>query len=498
MTGTQVLYCLALIAATSLLLATVFRRNSDGEDNKSEGPLSSYLLAGRSLGRTPVISLLMSSSFALNSLFYGAWLGYSVGLWAFVIQIFWTLSFVLLSRRIDHIRKHKSLHSFLGQYGTSTRIAGGVCSLVGMIYLIGWESSILRSTFESTVATNSPVGTASQIAGVLVFAVVATCLLYTVIGGLRGNATVDVVLNTIKSISVVGFVIALFVLLDHAPQQSVRSLLALDLETLMANLGIFGFVTNIAFNVSWQFVDASSWQSIIAGKEVNHGDMKSNVRDSGWTILIMPGLVATLFGIGAHAVAGINANNIVGQVAVASNLLLPGLIVVGTIMMICCVLSLLDGMLLTCAYTLVVDLFHPKSSLEELDANPARAEKILLVVRMALVLIAAIAVVGVNYLVPALGSNFDFVYLVIISQLSLLGPVVMALWFDRCKQRWPMSIVILASVLLGTGAVWYGTTMHIAKLVEGAGTITALFSLAAAYIFSRPSPNTLTEGTRGD
>ena len=72
-----------LVTGLALVLATISKGNARGAP---EQPLTEYLLADTALGRFPVISLLLSSSFGLNALLYQIWLGYSVGVWGLVAQ----------------------------------------------------------------------------------------------------------------------------------------------------------------------------------------------------------------------------------------------------------------------------------------------------------------------------------------------------------------------------------------------------------------------------
>jgi uncharacterized sodium:solute symporter family permease YidK len=89
---------LALIALISVfVLSTTVSIVSFFKARKVD-PLQGYLLAGGGLSRPSLISLLLSASFGLNALFYAAWLGYAIGMWALIIREF------LFSRSacIDH------------------------------------------------------------------------------------------------------------------------------------------------------------------------------------------------------------------------------------------------------------------------------------------------------------------------------------------------------------------------------------------------------------
>src|SRR5262245_40619955 len=93
--------------------------------------MQEFLLAGRVLPSSSVVSLLLSSSFGLNALIYAAWLGYTIGAWAIIIQAAWALSFVLLIPFARSFYGISSLHDLLGsRYGAATKVFAAICSLV--------------------------------------------------------------------------------------------------------------------------------------------------------------------------------------------------------------------------------------------------------------------------------------------------------------------------------------------------------------------------------
>jgi hypothetical protein len=443
-------------------------------------PLTDFLLAARRLPRASVVSLLLSSSFGLNALFYAAWLGYTIGAWALVIQAAWALSFVLLVPFAKSFYDISSLHDLLGRrYGTGTRVVAAFCSLAGMIYLVGWEVGIARGVFTSFFETmpGAPLGGVSSQGEIFIVGIVLVTLAYTASGGLTGNAKINLGLNAAKLILtfvLIGFsVVHLYGLAGDSWAESAFP----SFGSALSQLGLWGILTNVLFNLSWQFVDNSSWQSIIGGSRAEPRSVQKNLKWSGAVIFMTIGLLGTALGIGVSALEGLTPEQVLVQAAVSipANVEVVMAILVGLVAV--CVMSLVDGMLLACALTAIGDIlpatrFGSRMS----DVQKLRA------VRFTLVVSAVIAVWGIDVLIRWTGGTiFDFVYIVVITQLSLLGPVVFC-WVKGRGSRW-MWIAIPSGLAIGFGAAIIGVTTSRQYLVDGAGTFTILAScLTAGFI----------------
>lgn len=135
---------------------------------------------------------------------------------------------------------------------------------------------------------------------------------------------------------------------------------------------------------------------------------------------------------------------------------------------------------------MLVDLVHPKSSIEELDRDERKSANTLILLRIFLTALAIFAAWGVHALLEVWNLRlFDFVYLVIIPQLAIFGPVAMAL-AGRHTGRVSMAYVIGGSFLAGLGATIAG--QHgVPYAGDGAGTLTAGLSFIAAYLASQPA-----------
>src|SRR4051794_38063008 len=96
---------LALYALASVFIFTaVVLLVGYSPTRKSKGVLQDYLLAGGALTRWPVLNLLLSSSFGINTMLYQGYLGATVGWWGLVVQAGWSVGFFLLMPHVNVIR----------------------------------------------------------------------------------------------------------------------------------------------------------------------------------------------------------------------------------------------------------------------------------------------------------------------------------------------------------------------------------------------------------
>jgi hypothetical protein len=479
---------ISALAIVFILAALLSGFGAFSKSAQSERALESYLLAGASLSRTSIVSLLLSSSFGLNGLFYQVWLGFTVGAWGLVAQGAWALSFVLLARYASVIRGHKSLHDLLGvRFGAATRAIAGLCSVVGIMYLMGWEVGIGNATLSGLLSSAGDLTTEESMAGAnwLTIGIVFGCLLYTVLGGLRGNAAADLLLNIVKLIAVCTLTYLLLNRFFAQPQSSLWTAMFPSVATMKENLGWWGLITNIAFSLAWQFVDTSTWQSVIAGAKASEGDTAWNLRWSGLAVFIAPGIIGTLLGVSLVGSSDITQDNILAKAVALAPSLNGVVLFLVFIAIVACVMSMIDGLFLAAAYALVVDIIHPRARLAELDSVSERADRLLTLIRVALVVIAVVAIWGVRFLLAALNlSLFDFIYIVIITQLSLIGPVLAALLSNR-GARFPLWLPILIALAVGFGSIMVGTRREVKWIIDGAGAFTIFASCIATLVATR-------------
>lgn len=450
--------------------------NASGTNELGDS-LTEFLLAERNLRSVSVVSLLLSSSFGLNALLYAAWLGYSIGAWALLIQVAWAVSFLLLTPFTKSFYGISSLHDLLGQrYGTVTRVIAAFCSLAGMIYLIGWELGIVRSVFTSLFEASPDLSLGSLSFGTELFiaGVIFVTLAYTTFWGLKGNAIIDLGLNAVKlmlTVVLIGFAVVHFF---HLSGNSWAKLAFPSFGSVLERIGLWGILTNVLFNLSWQFVDNSSWQSIISGSQGEPRSVQKNLVLSGIVVFVTIGFLGTVLGIGASAIKDLTPEGVLVQagMSVSANGEVVAAVLVGLVMI--CVMSLLDGMLLACALTVIGDIIPSTGFGKRMnDVQKLRAAQFTLVVSV------IIAAWGIDLLIGWSGGTiFDFVYIVVITQLALLGPVVFC-WTAARGSRW-MWIAILSGLVMGFGTAILGVATSRQYLVDGAGTFTILASCISA------------------
>lgn len=480
------IWALATVTVISLLAGFLGGRGTAEQDYR--GPLHDYLLANQGLERQSVIQLLLSTSFSLNGMLYQVWLGYSIGLWALAVQGAWALSYVLLAHYVASVREAKSLHSFLGgNFGERTRVVAGLCSIIGFTVLIGWEFNVGKSTFEGLLSLNSNQTVSAGLVLLFMIATVFASFLYTAIGGLRGNAFANLIQNTIKFVVFVFMFSLLYKAISASPSAvSIQSALFPSISQVIINLGVFGLITNLAFSLVWQFVDMSTWQSVIASKrKLDESNAKSALRMGGLAVFIAPGVVGTFLGAFLAGTPGVDGNNVMAKLVSVLPYDNPILLFVVYAALLASIMSMIDGLLLAAAYSLVCDLIHRHESLEQLDANESRAQGLLTFIRLCLGLIAVLGTLGVFALVDGLKiSLFDIVYVLIICQLALTGPILFGLW-GKFAAGDRMVWAIVVGLLVGFGSFICSRGTCPEWLLTGAGFFTMLASLAVAELVTR-------------
>lgn len=434
--------------------------------------ISDFLLAGRRLRTTEIVSLLLSSSFGLNAIFYAAWLGYSIGAWALLIQFAWSASFFLLIPVARHFSNITSLHDFLGQcFGYKTKLLAALCSLIGIIYFVAWEVNINVTTVTPLLPGNVGVFTIAAFA----FGVIT----YTLLFGLRGNAYIDKYINLIKLAMLFAITSIAFFHFLKLPSDVIYQSIFPSFDKVITNIGMVGLATNIVFNVAWQFVDNSSWQSIIGGSEVSKGSTSRNLKYSGLMIFLTVNLISTVLGISLAQMSNVTPDNILsmtsGFVPQYGNLISTGIIVlsIGSMM------SLVDGMLLSLALTVSSDIL-PKSFWTKFSEK-----RKLRLIQLLVVAFGLITIWGFEGILKAFRINlFDFLYIIVISQLSLIGPVIFGL-YGKVRKNDAMWIVILLALTVGFGSVIVGGITENKMLIDGAGAFSVITSLLSAWIINR-------------
>lgn len=436
---------------------------------------NNFLLAEGKLKSSSVIHLLISSSFGLNAVFFAAWLGYAIGIWSLIIQLAWSISFFLLIPASKYFSQIESLHDFLGQrFGIVTRIFAAICSLIGINYLIAWEVSIDSSVIMPLLPVDGYFLNSTLITTSLIFFATLITIWYTSFFGLKGNAFVDKILNFAKILILLLICGVAFIYFLKFPTSVIVNSIFPPFDKVILNLGIMGFITNIIFSLTWQFVDNSSWQSIIGGSKISRMSTSKSLKYSGFYIFLVVNLLATFLGISLSAINNVSPDNILSIVAG----LMPiykEIISIGIIFLsIFSLMSLIDGMLLASSSIISLDIFPNIKILSKLINNFDK------VARLTVIIFGFISIWGIQYIFKLLNLNlFDLVYIVIVSQLSLIGPVIIGIFSKRKNIKF-MWLSILAGLIMGFGASIVGGALGNKILTDGAGTFSVISSLAVS------------------
>lgn len=456
---------------------SVFPRKFSDSTGYVDDKMAKYFGGDRTLSEDKVVGLLVSTSFGANSILYAVWLGYLMGMWAMLIHIAWCLSFCLLSLFSKHIYAHTSIQDFLGShFGKFVKKIAAVCSVVGLLYFSGWEIAIAKSGLYSFVTTGFIV-TKPWILSLLLTLGIFAAILYTIIGGQKANGYVNNIINKIKLILLVIISIGVFYVLCCDGQFKISTLIP-DFSCAVKNLGFAGLITNIFINLSWQFVDNSSWQIVSSGHESKEDSINYSLKKTGiWIFVVYT--METFLGALLRGISGLDSNNVLTGITniVGSNVNV--FFHLCTIMLILfSMVSLIDGMSLSVAQTIMVDLNFGKV-INRLIPNK---QSNLRTARIVTLILGITAAWGIQFLLAKCGSSiFDFVYVFTVVQLSLVGPVITGLVF--CVQYVPkMWISIILSVIVGFFFNIYGNIYNISWFIDIAGTMTAMSSLVISII----------------
>ena len=438
----------------------------------SDAQLDKYFLGNRSIKTRQVTHLLMSTSFGANAILYAAWLGYAMGMWALLIQVAWCLSFVLLSKFSNKIYSYTSMHDFLGvKFGKSVRVISAICSILGLLYFMGWEIAIAQTGVESLPFTNINWG---FIIGIFIMIAIA----YTFINGRKLVGIVDTVLNTLKILLFVFIVITLGITLGTSGNLSFQ-LIVPPFSELIAVLGLLGLITNTVFNLSWQFVDNSSWQSISSTAEDDKSGAKKSLLGASVGVFFTVELLGTLLGAFLRVKTGLNSDNILGAVYMSMNGNLANIINISIVaLLLLSMVSLIDNTTLSVAQSIVSDLGLFKKNIDNKKFK-------LNIVRAITVIMGFTAAWGVREFINVLGGSiFDFVYVFVVLQLSLLGSILVGLISKRENTKY-MGLSIVLSLILGFIFSIVGTITGRTEFVDAAGTVAAISSIVFAFIINK-------------
>ncbi len=450
--------------------------------------MAKYFGGDRALSEEKVVELLVSTSFGANSILYAVWLGYLMGMWAMIIHFAWCMSFYLLAKFSKQIYAHTSIHDFLScHFGSVAKKVAAICSCIGLLYFAGWEIAIAKSGLDS-FTMNSEIGK-SWVWSLLLLVMICIALLYTVIGGQRANGYVNLIMNRIKVILLVVIGLGIFYALSNN-NQFTYDILMPDFKDALKSIGLTGLITNIFINLSWQFVDNSSWQIISSGCDAGMGTSSTSLKRTGLQIFLIYA-VETFLGASLRGISGLDSDNVLSGIVYIvggqGNIFFVLCIV---ILLLLSMMSLIDGMSLSVAQTIMVDLNFGEI-IKKIKQNRQSGVR---TARIITLFLGVLAAWGIQFALAGFGKSiFDFVYVFTIVQLSLIGPIIIGLVFQpRCIPRMWISIVI--SMTLGFLFNILGNVYSISWLGDVAGTVTAISSFAISGLLLIVSRNCKKQG----
>ena len=421
---------------------------------RSTSSIITFFWGDNKVPRKKGIHLLLSTPFSLNGLLYQIWLGYLIGWAAVILQIIWCLSYILMAtqaKKISSLAKENTLHGSIGKvFGSKAETAAAFASVIGFTLQIGWELIVGVSIFGPITQNNT------SIVFVLIISLALIGAVYSIIGGLRGNATANEIQNIWAGLSIFGVV--LFLIFWWTNTGTASANLPFDggsFSRMIINLGIGGFLTNCIFSLCWQFVDMGTWQTISATEESNEKSTKGMLFWSALWIFIFPGVVGTVIGMWLRTVPSLSSDTIIATLVevVSQNVIFTIFVVAG---FVATMLSTIDGLMLAASQAFTWDIFKQKevneilkyrsiivdrSSDEDLEDQIPKEiiEKDKSLLRLSRIIIIVLALIGSGLIflfTNTFGiSIFDLVYIVVIAQMVLVPTVISVLFFSERERR---------------------------------------------------------------
>jgi hypothetical protein len=332
---------------------------------------------------------------------------------------------------------------------------------------------------------------------VLSSTVVLISALYTILGGIKGDASANFVQNIIKA-AVLMTVVA-FIFIEKTPSANLlsahNSLPSFD--KVITLLTISGLFTNLVFSALWQYADMSTWQNISAIRPLASSHRRA-LLISAVGAFLFPGVVGTVIGIGLAGVPSL------GQVS--DNDILAGLIRISSdspamvIAILFCfglaMLSTIDGYALAAGQAVTWDIIYP-DRVRNLLANSVPADEVnrshsLIVTSARLWLLVSGFSGAATVLYLVFGWNvslFNVVYFAVIAQMTLVPLVLFCLYVGEggpLPMGWSPATLGLAT---GFGTAVYGVIESNEVAFNMSSLIGLLTSAAVVGIlaYNRPS-----------
>ena len=425
---------------------------------KRERTLRSFFWADQELSAWQAAMLMLATSLSLNGLLYQSWLGYKVGIYSAVIQIFWCAGFILLYFRADRffeLTKDTIHGQFHATYGKTAGVVAAIASTAGFASLAGWElsiaASLLRSSFH--IPKNQTIYL------LLLFAFIPA--LYTLRGGLRGNVRINIFLNLLACIGIVALIIHLLYQYNAAgmfplTSSEITSRSKLSIGDAITALGGAAIISNLLFSFFWQTADMNMWENS-SGAGDNKNKLKTTLLFGAVLIFFAPGVVGAILGITVQHIEKVNESNLL-EILINETARSP---LYGTILYACLIavmLSTLDGLFLSGSLSFAADVVYPAKARKLIRSGTFDAEDKIVetkILSIAYIAILAMAIIGSLLFLLVLFDIvdlFNMVYLAVIGQMSLV-PGIISIIFDN-NSKWAPRRCGACSVLLALGGSW--------------------------------------------
>jgi len=411
---------------------------------------------------------LLATALSLNGLLYQSFLGYQVGIWSAIIQIAWCLGYVFLILRATRFLalSQDTLHGqFRRVFGNAAGLVAAIASFTGFACFAGWEFSIAASLIVAILGFSDR----DVFIGMIFLSLIPA--LYSIRGGLRGNANINIALNGIASIVILISIIYLFITYIRSGAISgaddIVTRLKLPIADALAGLGGVALTANVVFSLVWQSVDMSTWENV-SGSGTSRRAVIKSLTFGSVLVFFAPGLFGALLGIAMQHIPGITGDNIL-DFLLSQLVTTPLLGIAVFASFLCIMLSTLDTHFLTASLSLTADVFYRGMAREFLTGRKAdlpgdrELEGNILTCAYVVILFTALLGVGFYGLVFLhLADLFNIVYVVVIGQMSLV-PSMFAILLDT-RERYLWRANGLASVLLALCGSWTIAILSIEKL----------------------------------
>ena len=429
-----------------------------------------HMLAGRNVGLALATATAMATWVTANTTMTAPQLALQLGVWGMLGYSLGAVGLILfapLARRIRELMPEGfTSGDFMRlRYGPFT---WRVFLVVSLIYAFGWLVSMAMA---GGVLINALAGIDYRVGMSVILAV---CVVYTLLGGLRAVIGTDFIQTIIiiagaafiawLTIDEVGFEAIHFNLMEERP----------ELLSLLFPAAIMFLFNNLLFGVGEIFHSNVWWSRAFAfGRNV--GFRAYLLGGLLWlSVPVVAGFVAL-----ATPALGLNvpAADMVGPLVAAEVLGLTGAIVV-FIVVFAALASSLDSLLAATSDLVTRDIYrghlHPQAS----DAAQLRATRVIVVLLGLLTWLAA----SYRGELPIIGSLAELLYFTGAFVASAIWPIVAGLYWRRANPAGAALSMILGSVL---GLVsYFAIGFYVAALVGAAVSLVVM--VVSTWLWPRP------------